>query len=185
MIETLINLFISFFSIGAVSFGGGYAMLKPMEDAVMRYGWLDKATFADGNAIATMSPGPFAVNMATFVGIRTAGIPGALAASLGVLCPSVIIVTLIARFFYGFQDNKNVQGVLSGIRPVVIGLIASAVLSLSEGPFTLTAATRLGVPGNIASMIIAASMLIALQKFKLHPILSIAISAILGIAIFV
>ena len=182
--ETLLALFISFFQIGAISFGGGYAMVTPMQNAVLANNWLDLATFTEGVAIANMSPGPFAVNVATFVGINTAGTPGAAAATLGVIAPAVIFITLIARFFYGFQDKPIVQAVLSGIRPMVVGMIAAAVYTMGLAPFTTANPTWLGIPSNIISAAIALIMIVAIRKFKLHPILSIAISAVLGILCF-
>jgi len=179
------NLFFTFFAVGMVSIGGGYAMTQQILDATLQHGWMDRITFNAGVAISNMSPGPFACSLATFIGIKVAGITGALISMCGMILPSVLIITLIARFFYGFQDNKNVQGVLAGIRPVVIGLIAAAVYSLAKDPFTTSTATRIGIPGNWAAVLIAIVMAVAMRKYKMHPILSIVLSALIGIAIYV
>ena len=160
-------------------------MTQQIMDACLLYGWTDLATFNAGVALANMSPGPFAVNMATFLGMKAAGVNGALIATFGMICPSVLIVTTIARFFYGFQDNRHVQGVLTGIRPVVIGLITSAVYTLGKAPLTTTAATRIGVPGNVVAAAIALTMTVAIRKYKLNPILSILASAVLGLVFYV
>ena len=182
--QVLWELFSSFFVIGAFSIGGGYAMTQAFLDATLRYGWTDVATFNAGAGISSMSPGPFAVNVATFLGIKAAGVPGAIAAVLGMICPSVIIITLIARFFYSFQENHVVVGVLAGIRPLVIGLIASAVYSLGKAPFTTTMGTRVGIPGNWVAIAIAVVMGFGIRKYKLHPVLCVAVSAVLGIICF-
>ncbi|MCL2547590.1 MAG: chromate transporter [Symbiobacteriaceae bacterium] len=183
--QVYLDLFLSFFTIGAVSVGGGYAMTQQILDACLTYGWTDLASFNAGVALANMSPGPFGVNMATFLGMKAAGPSGALVATFGMICPSVIIVTAIARFFYGFQDNRHVQGVLAGIRPVVIGLIASAVYTLGKAPMTTTAATRIGVPGNFVAIAIALVMVVAIRKYKINPILCILASAVSGLILYI
>ena len=121
----------TFFTIGLFSFGGGYAMVPLMEREIAAHGWLAAREFADIVAISQMTPGPIAVNAATYIGFRVAGVAGSAAATLGVFLPSLILVLLVARFLRKFKESRGVEGVLSGIRPATVGLIASAVVFFS------------------------------------------------------
>jgi len=127
----LFKLFCSFFQIGLFSVGGGYAAMPLIEEQAVRlHGWLTMAQFADIMTIAEMTPGPIAINAATFVGIQTAGILGALAATAGCVCPSCVIVLLMAAAYERWQGKGVLEGILSGLRPAVVAMIASAGLSL-------------------------------------------------------
>ncbi|MCR4951991.1 MAG: chromate transporter [Solobacterium sp.] len=127
----LLQLFLSFMKIGLFSIGGGYAAMPLIQnEAVEIHGWLNMTQFADIMTIAEMTPGPIAINSATFVGIQAAGIPGALAATAGCVLPSCIIVLTLAYLYYRFRGLSVIQGVLGGLRPAVIAMIASAGLSL-------------------------------------------------------
>ncbi len=127
----LLSLFWSFFQIGLFSIGGGYAAMPLIQKEVVdAHAWLTMSEFADIITISEMTPGPIAVNSATFVGIQIAGIPGALAATLGCITPACIIVTLLAYIYYRFRGLTIVQGILSGLRPAVIAMIFSSGLSL-------------------------------------------------------
>lgn len=126
-----LQLFWSFFQIGMFSVGGGYAAMPLIQEQVVDlHAWLTMGQFADIIAIAEMTPGPIAINAATFVGIRTAGLPGALAATLGCVTPSCAVVLLLAYLYYRFRGLPVIQGVLTGLRPAVLAMIASAGLSL-------------------------------------------------------
>lgn len=128
---TLLKLFWSFFQIGLLSFGGGYAAMPLiLEQVVTRNQWLTMAEFADIVTIAEMTPGPIAVNSATFVGLKIAGLPGALISTLGCILPACVILMILAYFYYKYRNLAMVQGVLSCLRPAVVALIASAVLSI-------------------------------------------------------
>ena len=127
----LLQLFWSFFQIGLLSFGGGYAAMPLiLEQVVTRNQWLTMDEFADIVTIAEMTPGPIAVNSATFVGTRLAGIPGAVLCTMGCILPSFFICLILAHFYYKYRGFSGVQTVLSALRPAVVALIASAGLSI-------------------------------------------------------
>jgi chromate transporter len=126
-----LQLLWSFFQIGLFSIGGGYAAMPLIQHQVVDlHPWLTMTQFADIMAIAEMTPGPIAINSATFVGIQVAGIPGALIATFGCVLPSCAIVMLLGYIYYRYKGLSMVQGVLAGLRPAVIAMIASAGLSL-------------------------------------------------------
>jgi chromate transporter len=129
MISLLFKLFYTFFYIGVFTFGGGYAMIPLISQEVLNNNWVDSTDILiDFIAIAESTPGPFAINIATFIGYEQAGIIGALFASFGVVLPSFIIILIIAKLFTKFASNKYVQGFLKGIRPVVPGIILSVAM---------------------------------------------------------
>lgn len=129
----LSKLFITFFKIGLFTIGGGYAMIPLIErDIVDRNGWVSKERFLDLLALSQSAPGVFAVNISTFIGYRLRGVPGSLAAALGCVAPSVIIILLIALFFNTFRDNEVVNNVFLGLRPAVVALIAAPVFSVAK-----------------------------------------------------
>lgn len=126
-----LELFWSFFQVGLFSIGGGYAAMPLIQDQVVDiHPWLTMTGFADIMAIAEMTPGPIAVNAATFVGIQVAGLPGALIATIGCIFPSCVIVMALAYVYYRFRGLSVMQGILAGLRPAVIAMIASAGISL-------------------------------------------------------
>ncbi|MEI3264566.1 MAG: chromate transporter [Gemmiger sp.] len=126
-----LELFWSFFQVGLFSIGGGYAAMPLIQDQVVDiHPWLTMTGFADIMAIAEMTPGPIALNAATFVGIQVAGLPGALIATIGCIFPSCVIVMTLAYVYYRFRGLSIMQGILAGLRPAVIAMIASAGISL-------------------------------------------------------
>lgn len=126
-----LDLFTTFLRIGAFTFGGGYAMIPLIQsEAVNKKHWISEQDLLDVVAIAESTPGPIAINAATFVGYKVAGFMGALAATLGVTLPSFVIITLIAILFTNFGDNKYVQDAFWGIRIAVVALIIKALVSL-------------------------------------------------------
>lgn len=129
----ILELILAFLQVGAFSVGGGYAAMPLIEaQAVTLHGWLSAAEFADLVTIAEMTPGPIALNAATFVGMRLAGLPGALAATLGCVLPSLVIVSLLAWAYARWRSGRMMQTVLGTLRPVVVALIASAAVSLIQ-----------------------------------------------------
>jgi chromate transporter len=165
------DLFFTFFKIGAFTFGGGYAMLPLIQDAVInKHGWLTLTEFLEVIAIAEMTPGPIAVNTATFVGYRTAGVFGSVFASLGVVLPSFLIILLIARFFRGLTDLPWAQGFFSGVKPAIIGLIGIALWRLGSAALI-----------DFKSILIFLGALLLLIKGRLHPIPVIMLSALCGL----
>ena len=166
-----LELLLTFLKIGAFTFGGGYAMLPLIQAEVKSHGWLDTAELVDFIAVSESTPGPFAVNISTFVGMRTAGIPGALCATFGVVLPSFLIIILVAKFYEKFRKSNIVQGCMTGLKPAVVGLIAAALVTTGQAVF---------FPAGISSAGIFAAML-ALSLKNLHPIVVILISAALGV----
>ena len=188
----LLNLFLTFLKIGAVSFGGGYGMISLIREEVLSNGWATEEAFMNFIAVAESTPGPIAVNMATFIGSTTYDIGwlGGLVATLGVILPSFIIILLIASLLRGFLKYKGVKAVLQGIHPTVAGLITATgitmILSVLLGISNIQSAVTI----NYKSIIIMGLILLVsfgykkFTKKKISPILLIVISAVLGILFF-
>lgn len=131
MMVVLFRLFVSYLKIGFFGFGGGYAMLSLIHsEVVVRNQWLTNGEFSDIVAISQMTPGPIAINSATYIGYEVAGFWGSVVATVAVCLPALTIMMLITRFFLRLRDNRYVKGVVMGMRPVVVGMIASAALLL-------------------------------------------------------
>lgn len=164
------QLFLSFLQIGLFSIGGGYAAMPLIQnEAVTKHGWLSLAEFTDLITIAEMTPGPIAINSATFVGTRVAGFPGALIATFGCILPSIIIVSVLAFVYYRFKNLSVLQSVLSSLRPAVVALIAGAGLSiLSMVAFGGEAAAIENL--NWIGLVIFLTAFIVLRKFRCNPI---------------
>ncbi|MBQ3156958.1 MAG: chromate transporter [Clostridia bacterium] len=129
----ILSLFMAFLQVGAFSIGGGYAAMPLIKSlTVDTHAWLTTAEFADLVTIAEMTPGPIALNAATFVGMRLSGLPGALAATFGCVLPSLLIVSLLSWLYAHFSSGKVMQSVLGTLRPVVVALIASAAVTLIQ-----------------------------------------------------
>ena len=175
-----LHLFLTFLKIGAFTFGGGYAMLPLIRAEVLAHGWLDEKMLVDFIAVSESTPGPLAVNMATFVGTTTGGIPGALYATLGIVLPSFVIILLVAKFFTRFKENTVVKSCLYGLKAAVIGLLAAAVLSVGRTVFFADQTITIGAEFTV-SLVIFAIAAFMLYK-KLHPIAVICICACLGVA---
>lgn len=131
--SALIALFITFFKVGLFAFGGGTAMLPLIYQSVQKVGGMTAVEFSDMVALSQVTPGPVAVNAATYVGLRFAGMPGAIAATLGVCLPCFVIMLIVIRLLKRFKDSRYVEGAFVGIRPVTIGLIAAAVVFIADG----------------------------------------------------
>lgn len=175
------ELFFTFFKIGAFTFGGGYAMLPLIKAEVLAKGWMSMEQLVDFVAVSESTPGPFAINIATYVGGETAGIPGALCATLGVVMPSFIIILFVAHIYEKFQKSTLVRGVMSGLKPAVVGLIASALLSMGQTVLIPKGWMAIAPSKELwCSFGIFACMLLLVLK-KIHPILVILLSALLGI----
>lgn len=176
----LMNLFWTFFKIGFMSFGGGYAMLPVVGQAVMDNNWMSPQQYTEAIALAGMAPGPVAMNAAVYVGYSTAGLPGSLVASLGMVLPSAIIIFLVATVFYRMYDNHWVQATLNGMKPAVIALIAYAAYTMTINS-NIKAAVTLSTFASVAIFIAA---LAAMIKFRVHPLAIILGSGIVGIWIY-
>lgn len=167
-----LHLLLAFLQIGAFSFGGGYAAMPLIQDQVIgRYHWMTSGQFSDLVTISQMTPGPIAVNAATFVGNQVAGIPGALAATIGVILPSCVFVTLIAWLYQKYRNLSVMQGVLGFLRPVVVALIFSAGLDILVPAITVVGkhlTSLKNVDLRMALYVVAALFL--LRKTKIGPI---------------
>ncbi len=179
-----LELFYTFFTIGLFTFGGGYAMLPLIQERVVSNGWMEVSQIMDFIAVSESTPGPFAINIATYVGTEMGGVLGAMCATLGVVMPSFIIILIVARCYEKFKTSRTVAGAMTGLRPVVIGLIGSAVLSMALEVFFSAGVTLAALTGYwfIVSLIIAAIALVLVFKLKAHPIVVILLSAAFGIA---
>ena len=185
----LLRLFFEFFKTGLFAVGGGMATLPFMYDISTRTGWFTHETLADMIAVAESTPGPIGVNMATYVGFVTAGIPGAVIATLGLVTPSVIIILLIARALKAFRENPNVDAGFYGLRPCSVGLIAAAgflVIKIALFRTGLYAETgKLLDLFNFKAILLVAVLIVCTRYVKklkgLHPIVFILCSAVVGI----
>ena len=133
--DRLGQLFLTFLKIGAFTFGGGYAMLPLIEEEVVRHGWMSVEELVNFVAVSESTPGPFAINISTYVGAQTAGFAGALCATLGVSLPSIIVILIVARVYDRFRRSRIVEGCLDGVRPAAIGLIGAASISVGAAVF--------------------------------------------------
>ena len=178
-----LELFWVFFLIGAFTFGCGYAMITMIQQQVVSRGWMEMEQVIDFVAIAESTPGPIAVNMATFVGSQMGGVLGAVCATLGVVLPSFVVILIVARCYQAFRKSKWVQGVMSGLKPAVVGLIASALLTVAAAVF-LPDGQLLPI-GSLALWIaVAAALFLLSRKYKkMHPIVIVCICAVIGIAV--
>ncbi len=170
----ILKLFLTFLKIGAFSFGGGYAMLPLIErEIVTNNNWINGSEFLDIIGISQMTPGPIAINSATFVGYKINGILGSVFATLGVVTFSFLLVSIATHYIIKFKNSTLLKSALLGMRPALIGLIISAFLSLAKTSYI-----------DIKSIIIGGCILLLSLKTKIHPILIIFIAALCGILLY-
>ncbi len=184
------QLFYVFFTIGLFTFGGGYAMIPLIKDEVVGRGWLSEETIIRFIAVSESTPGPFAINIATFIGSEQGGFLGALVATLGVVLPSFIVILLVAALFTTIAKNRYVQAAMHGIRPVIVGLIGATaallILGIVWNDFPSTGSNVFNRTGMVL-LIDLATLYFGykqVRKKSLHPIALIVVSAILGILIY-
>lgn len=188
-----LELFLTFFMIGAVTFGGGYAMLPMIQEQVgMRWGEIiSQESLVNFVAVSESTPGPFAINMATYVGSTVGGqyggalmsVLGSFCATMGVVMPSFVIILIVAKCYEKFKTNRIVKGCMTGLKPAVVGLIGGAVISVIVTVFFPTGWT-VSVFTDVSfyvSLAVFVTMVILAFK-KVHPILIICLSAVIGIA---
>lgn len=181
-----LQLFLTFLEIGAVSFGGGYGMISLIRELVVANGWLTEAELMNFIAVSESTPGPIAINMATFVGSSQGGVLGAICATLGVVLPAFIIILVISVLVRNLMKLPAVQGILSGIRPSVVGLILATAVILFLSTFFGFSKSGDAVSFNpiglaiFAVIVIIATAYKKIRKKKISPILLIVISAVLG-----
>ena len=181
-----LQLFWSFFQVGLFSFGGGYAALPLIQEQVLEVNqWLTQTEFVDILTISQMTPGPIAINASTFVGTKVAGIPGSIIATLGCVTPSCIIVLILATLYYKFKGLSMVQGIIKGLRPAVVALIASAGLSvLLTALFNKDAFPVQVSDLNWIAVVLFSASLFLLKKFKMNPIYVMSIAGVAGVLLY-
>ena len=175
MVKKLLELFLTFFKIGAFTFGGGYAMIPVIEDiCVEKKQWITHEDMVNVTVIAESTPGPIAINCATFVGFKQAKFWGAVAATLGVVLPSFIIVLAICKAYDRFKDNYMFKGIMTGLRPAVLGLIGTAALGLAT-------------PDNFIdwkSYVLCLAAFAGLYFKKIGPFSAIGLGALAGLILY-
>ncbi len=168
------QLFLTFFKIGLFSFGGGYAMLPLIQqEMVANSNWLTLSEFIDLVAISQVTPGPIAINAATFVGYKMAGVFGSVAATSGVVTPSLLIVLSLTRLFLKYNTLDAVQAAFTGIRPALVALIAAAIWGIL--PSSMQSAS---------SWVISIAAFVAIRQFRLDPILTLLLAAGIGTVLY-
>ena len=171
--KELIKMFLAFARIGGFTFGGGYAMLPMLQkEVVERYGWATESELMDYFAVGQCTPGVIAVNVATFIGYKKRGIPGAIFSTLGVITPSIIIITIIAALISGFIGNEYVAHALAGIRAVVCALILNAVIKFWKS----------GVKDILCGAIFVVALVLSII-FNVSPIIIVVGAAAIGVAL--
>lgn len=188
----LLDLFLTFLLIGAVSFGGGYGMISLVREQVLAHGWLTESEFLDMIAVSESTPGPLAVNMATFIGSSQAGFPGALVATLGVVLPAFLIILLITAVLKNLLRYRGVEAFLSGVRPTVVGLILGTAVVLGLATLFSLGSLRdtSGVTHDAGAFLILFCLLAldaASRTWRgraIAPILLILLSAVLGMLVY-
>ena len=180
-----LRLFFEFFKAGLFAVGGGLATLPFLYNISDATGWYTHMDLADMVAVSESTPGPMGVNMATYVGFTTGGVPGAVTATLGLITPSVIVIIIVAQFLRRFSENRYVKGVFYGLRPASVGLIAAAcflvgklaLLNVEVYQKTLSLLSLI----HWKAVLLAALLYVAMKKIQLHPIFFIAASAVIGV----
>ena len=180
-----LELFWTFFKIGLFTFGGGYAMLPLIQQAVMEKNWIAEQDFINFIAVSESTPGPFAINMSTYVGATVGGNAfGAICSTLGVVLPSFVIILIVAKIYDKFRKNKAVEGCMTGLKPAVVGLIGAALISIATTVLFPSGVTfeAFKSPAIYASLALF-SITCVLAFKKVNPIVIICISAVVGILV--
>lgn len=187
-----LELLLTFFKIGLFSFGGGYGMIPLIEHEIIAQGWLTSQEFVDIIAVSEMTPGPIAVNSATFIGYRIGGIPGGVIATTGTVMPSLILILIASFLLSKFRYHKITESAIYGIRPVVLALVVQAAIFVAGNTFFNKEIIFKGLSDavsgnhfleiiNPASIVITAVSLILLLFTKIHPILVIIMAGTAGV----
>lgn len=179
------KLFQQFFLIGMFSFGGGLAGMELIRQRVVtQQMWLTNSEFSDIISISEMTPGPLGINIASFVGVRVAGLPGTVLATFAYVLPALFIVLIMAYIYYKYRSLKEVQGVLKGLRPAIAAMVLATAVKLTCN--ALWGSTdRIDLPAtNLVALVIGAAMVFLLHKKKLSPVQAILSSGVIGAVIY-
>ena len=179
-----LKLFYEFFKTGLFAIGGGLATLPFLSDMGERTGWFTQAQLADMLAVSESTPGPVGVNMATYVGFESAGVPGAVIATLGLVTPSIVVILIVASFLKAFRTNKYVDAAFYGLRPASTAMVASAGIGVVLLSLVNTAGVGLAIfqwkEIALAAVILVLTRWVPATK-KLHPIVFIGAAAVVGV----
>ena len=184
---TLLRLMFEFFKTGLFAVGGGLATLPFLYEISDKTGWFSHADIADMIAISESTPGAIGINMSTYAGFKTAGIPGGILATLSLAAPSLIIILIIAKFLNKFRDNPNVEGAFYGLRPASIAMITAAGLNVAK--VALVNIPAFQASGSLADLFLPKAIILGIlifigqKKLNWSPILFIALSAVIGIVL--
>lgn len=176
-------LFWEFFKTGLFSVGGGLATIPFLMEMSDKYGWFSAEELSNMIAVSESTPGPIGINMATYVGFSTCGITGALVATAALVLPSLVIIMIIAGFLEKFRENRLVKDTFYCLRPAVIGMLCVALTSMISPLFINLAGTGFFEIFNIKALVLFGLLLFGILKFKKHPIIYIAIGAVVGIVL--
>lgn len=179
--KLLLLLYLEFFKVGLFSIGGGLATIPFLQELSIKYGWFDQKLFTDMIAISESTPGPIGVNMATYVGYHTAGIPGGIISTLGLISPSIIIILLIACLLTQFKENRYVQSVFYILRPLATGLVIVATIQILKIALFIPEAQSFISAIRIKEIILFLAMLAGIFYLKKNPIFYIIAGAVIGI----
>ena len=185
-----LKLFLTFFMIGSLSFGGGYGMISLVRETVISNGWLTEDEFLNFIAVSESTPGPLAVNIATFVGSSQGGLLGSFFATLGVILPSFVIILLIAAVLKNFMKYKGVEAFLSGVRPCIVAMVLATAVTMALSTLLGIGALSDGIAPDIRSVVLFAvlwGLHFAYKKVRSSappPILMIVLSGVLGAIVF-
>jgi chromate transporter len=175
-----LEMLITFFKIGLVSFGGGYAMIPIIQGEVEAHHWLDTNQLTDIIAVSAMAPGPIAANGATIVGYKLSGMLGATVACIGVTLPSVLLILIVGKLYIKYQEHPLVKAIFYGIRPTIISIIAFAAVKFAMGNGIIRGSNFI----DIKSTILMVAAFVILVKTKFHPAYLILASGLIGVVSF-
>lgn len=167
----MIHFLFQFFKIGLLTYGGGLAMIPILSELAVKQEWMTRAEFADLIAISQSTPGPIAINMATYIGYQNYGLLGAILASVAIVLPAFILAILLSRILMKYSHSRGVKAAFVGIKAVVIGLIATAVVQVGKVSIV-----------NLSSLLLLIFFILLIQKKQKHPLFYIILASFLGIA---
>lgn len=181
---SLFEIVLAFAQIGVLSFGGGYAAIGLVEKQVVEIkGWMTYAEFADIVAIDELTPGPVAINAATFVGTKMAGIPGAIAATIGAILPSCVIALILVKIYFKYRSMKGMKGAISGLKSMVVAMLLSTTVSIVINAFFYYFPLDSHAIDYVA-IILATIGFIVLRKTKMNPLIMMVACGVLGLMIY-
>lgn len=175
-----LDIFIAFFTIGLIGFGGGYAMIPVIQNEIESHSWLSTTQFEDIVSISAMAPGPFVANSAAMIGYETSKMPGAVVACLAVILPSLILIVISSRLLTKFQSHPVIISVFYGLRPVIVGIIIYAAYKYALGSGIIGGEQII----DIKNFVVMAIAFVLLLKTKIHPLVIIFVSGIAGIFLY-